>query len=235
MIKTNCLRLGTYNIRNVTDHYLKRLPMLKKVLDKMDCDIIGLQEVSFIKKNQLTDLNENNYIEFLAKTQLNIGEVNGIIDKEFNIDGNVILAKNKLFENEDNVDFKLLKDENNKILHLSAVRVANMVSFYINEKVKLNFVNTHLHHTIEEENIRLHQMKSLLKWIDLNTSEKDLTIIVGDFNTIPNSETYEFIINNNYTSLYKEFHKQEPEKTFHNKMDAPFKDDDPEGTFDYIL
>lgn len=234
------IRIGTYNIRNVTDHYIKRLPLLRKTFTEMNCDVIGLQEVSFIpRKNQLKDLNHQDlFYEFLAPSQLSIGEVNGIVDPEYNLDGNSVLISKNIFDQvKDNVEEKNLIC-NNKILHLSPIRTAQLVSFFINvngDKLKVNFINTHLHHLQEDENIRVHMMKILLKWVDINTSEEDLTIIVGDFNALPESETYKFVLKSNYISLHRELHRNEPEITFHNSMDAPFKDDDPNGTFDYIL
>jgi hypothetical protein len=78
-------------------------------------------------------------------------------------------------------------------------------------------------------------MKSILRWIDFNTDPYSLTFIVGDFNALPFGETYKMIIDYGYLSSHFHLHKDEPVKTFHNKMQAPCKDDADEGTFDYIL
>ena len=43
------------------------------------------------------------------------------------------------------------------------------------------------------------------------------------------------MLNEGYISAHSNIYGKEPEKTFHNKIDAPFKDNDPEGTFDYFL
>jgi endonuclease/exonuclease/phosphatase family metal-dependent hydrolase len=88
---------------------------------------------------------------------------------------------------------------------------------------------------IEEEIIRIHQAKYLLKWIDINTSKDSFTLILGDFNFLPSSDSYNFMLNEGYISAHSNIYGKEPEKTFHNKIDAPFKDNDPEGTFDYFL
>jgi endonuclease/exonuclease/phosphatase family metal-dependent hydrolase len=95
--------------------------------------------------------------------------------------------------------------------------------------------NLHLHHLEEEENIRTYQMKSILKWIEFNNEGVDVSIIVGDYNAVPESDTYKMIVKNGYVSSYKAFNGQEPESTFHNAMDAPTKDSSDNGTFDYIL
>jgi endonuclease/exonuclease/phosphatase family metal-dependent hydrolase len=100
-------------------------------------------------------------------------------------------------------------------------------------------VNCHLHHLIEDDKIRAYQAKNILDWINFENkyqeNENNIIVFVGDFNAKPGSYTYDIIINSGYFSLYNEYHGNEPLKTFHNKMDAPFKDDDPESCFDYIL
>ena len=96
-------------------------------------------------------------------------------------------------------------------------------------------VNTHLHHYIDEEIIRLYQIESILKWIEFNSDNIDLIILNGDFNCLPDSLTYKLIVNSGFTSSFKFFSLKEPEETFHNKMIAEFKDNDPCGTYDYIF
>ena len=221
-------RFGTFNLRNTTDHYEKRLPLLINTINEMNFDVAGFQEVSFIEKNQLQDLNKNlNYIHFESQTQLNYAKTNDIIDDKFNIDGNAFLM-DKSFHN------KLEEEVTHSTLHLSPIRCAHMLQFTLND-VKVNIVNLHLHHVEEEEIIRVYQMKSLLKWIEFKSSQDDLILIVGDFNTLPDSETYKLIIREGFVSSYFNLYGEEPIRTFHNKMDAPYKDASDEGTFDYIL
>ena len=69
----------------------------------------------------------------------------------------------------------------------------------------------------------------------MNTNTNDFNIILGDFNSEPGSLTYNQIIENGYKSSHYLLYNREPELTFHNRMNAPFKDDSPNGTFDYIL
>jgi len=75
----------------------------------------------------------------------------------------------------------------------------------------------------------------MLKWIEFNSNQDDLTILVGDFNTLPYSSSYNLIIENGFFSSFSKLNGKEPQKTFHNKLEAPFKDASDEGTFDYIL
>jgi endonuclease/exonuclease/phosphatase family metal-dependent hydrolase len=228
------LRIGTYNIRNVTDHYHLRIPLLRSAFSQMNVDVCGFQEVSFNTNNQLNDFhNKEEYHHFMAETQLNYAKVNNVndIDDKFNIDGNAVMVKKDLVGDKD--------EFSHKVLHISAVRAVHMVSFVYESKLKVNVINVHLHHVVEEELIRVQQMKSVLKWIEFNTNFKDdedyLTIILGDFNAQPNSDTYNLIQNSGYASSFNLANGEEPIRTFHNKMDAPFKDDDEEGTYDYIL
>jgi endonuclease/exonuclease/phosphatase family metal-dependent hydrolase len=96
-------------------------------------------------------------------------------------------------------------------------------------------MNVHLHHLVDEEIIRVYQMRLALKWLENNSLPNDFNIIVGDFNCQPGSQTYELVNQQGYKSAYVLKHGREPMKTFHNKMDCDTKDDDEEGTFDYIL
>lgn len=224
--------------------------MLRSTFEKMNCDIVGLQEISFLDFNQLNDLNKKsfeeneqndnlqlskinfNYNQYCCQSQINIKNVFPNYDKEFKIDGNAVMSSNYLEKGENDVLFL----DDHKILHLSAERVAQMLIYKFHKsEMRIIFVNCHLHHTIEDEQIRLYQSKNINNWINLISNSNDLILVVGDFNALPNGLAYNYFLENNYVSAHLEFHKNEPEKTFHNKMDAPFKDSDPEGTFDYIL
>ena len=242
---TEKLRLGTYNIRNVTDHYHLRLPLINETIEKMNCDMLGLQEFSFLnKRNQLEDLNQKNiYSCFPIQTQLNIAltKKKEKKDPEFNLDGNAVFIKNKhLTKHLSSEEYSAIMALNNqRFLNLSPFRVAQMTNSFIESPngglIKINFINTHLHHILHEELIRTNEIRNILLWIDNQISDDDLTVIVGDFNATPGSETYNAILEDGFVSLYKELYGNEPEFTFHTNMDAPFKDTDPEGTFDYIL
>lgn len=235
----------------------------------MNCDIIGLQEISFLNYNQLNDLysanqkttelnepniinstnnNKNNdnknenlsksefqkqYKQYNSESQINIKLIFPNNDEHFSIDGNATLSSH-FFEKGQNEVFQL---ENYKTLHLSAERVAQMLFYkFSNSDKRFVFVNCHLHHVIEDELVRLYQSKILCKWINAETNkENDFVVVVGDFNALPYGLAYNCFLENEFVSVHQQFFGCEPEKTFHNKMDAPFKDTDPEGTFDYIL
>ncbi len=227
----------------------------------MNCDIIGLQEISFVNYNQLNDLlsensipelhqrninthNNNNketlskselqkqYKQYCCESQINIKQIFPNNDEKFSIDGNASLSS-LLYEKGQN---EVLYLEQHKTLHLSAERVAQMLIYkFTNSDKRFIFVNCHLHHVIEDEMIRLYQSKILCKWISKEADKVDIVVVVGDFNALPYGLAYNCFLENEFVSVHKQFYGCEPEKTFHSKMDAPFKDTDPEGTYDYIL
>lgn len=292
------LRIGTYNIRNTTDYYYKRLPLIRRTLSWMKCDIIALQEVSFLKGNtsQINDLNEDNeYCAFYSSNQINPRDIFKSPDPDCNIDGNAILVKKTIL----NYCFELLKSNNvelniegdykininsnnneekqsntdnnnhigsnndtyfddkykanhfyynfhfedkllNKTLFISPIKNAQLLRFDLTslglKDIKLNIINTHLHSLVDEELVRVNQIKMIIKWLEHFSNERDITILLGDFNALPNSNTYKYIVeDNDFISCHNYIYSKEPEKTFHNKMDAPYKDDAEETTFDYIL
>ncbi len=190
----------------------------------MNFDIAGFQEVSFLKENQLDDLDlEREYLHYLAPLQLTNKKSD---DLEFNIDGNAILIKKTFFENITNVS--------HRVLHLFPTRCVNMLSFtYL--KHNFNVINCHLHHEPAEEVIRKYEIKSILRWLEDNSEKQDINLILGDFNCLPFSESYNYLIEKEFFSVCFYLNGKEPQMTFHNKIIAPFKDDSEEGTFDYIF
>jgi hypothetical protein len=100
--------------------------LLINTFQELNADVIGVQEVSFLKQNQLNDLyRENEYTQFLAEAQLIMREVNYTPDDEFNIDGLAILGSKKVMEHSTNT--------NHKVLHISAIRPAQMLKFSYND------------------------------------------------------------------------------------------------------
>ena len=60
--------------------------------------------------------------------------------------------------------------------------------------------------------------------------------MMGDFNALPENETVSYILNEGgFKSAYREFHGEEPEKTFNTGLISPYMDPDPPCTVDYIF
>lgn len=225
------LKISTYNIRNTTDNYEKRLPLLLNAIEKMDFDICGFQEVSFLQKNQILELMDGkleHFEFFFGKSQMSIKEFYNNLDPFFCIDGNCMVANRNLAS--------AIKYSD---LHLCPVRIAQKLSFDLNfdenSNVRINVINIHLHHLPEENIIRNYQIKYIFNWVENHIQNNEIVFLIGDFNATPNSEMYKLTVEEGYSSSYYMKHGSEPEITFHNKMDAPFKDTDDPDTFDYIF
>ncbi len=144
--------------------------MLKDIFKNMFCDIIGLQEISFLEKNQLNDLvtNTNEIVDFKNKSNsirnIDSKSNNYIItlnsDKNYkhfccesqinikhifpNNDNHYKIDGNAIMVSEfvENNPNKEISINEHKILHLSAERVAQMVIVNLSKSDKrIIFVN----------------------------------------------------------------------------------------------
>jgi len=221
------INIGTYNIRNITDRYEERKDNLRNVIESMNCDILGLQEVSFTKKDQSVFLNlDNKYEVIKAPLQIPFKSAN----KCFNLDGNVVFIK-KTFLN------KYIQEYESKILHFSPNRNAHLIKFKTTSQKEFVFINTHLHHIIEDSHIRKSQIDFLFEWIDyIFPNGIDLIIIGGDFNMgVEELENHKCFTSKSYFSVYKKVNGQEPHKTFPTGIICDTMDTDPPLTTDYIF
>mmetsp|Transcript_17387 Transcript_17387/g.17324 ORF Transcript_17387/g.17324 Transcript_17387/m.17324 type:complete len:145 (+) Transcript_17387:324-758(+) len=85
-------------------------------------------------------------------------------------------------------------------------------------KIRINgreiwVINTHLDHITEEE--RLEQAMKLIDW--LRPMMNSAIIVMGDFNCVPESETYE-LFSRHFKSSMKELHGKEPDVTWPTEM-----------------
>ena len=128
-------------------------------------------------------------------------------DPDADIDGNAVLVSDSL-----NSATIISHD----ILHLSGVRNCQLVKIVLPNSRLLYFVNTHLHHPLEEDHIRVHQVEQLTYWLDQQAKDDpdSIRVVVGDFNANPYTDTYKHFEAQGYTSAYKKVHGAEPEKTF---------------------
>lgn len=77
----------------------------------------------------------------------------------------------------------------------------------------------------------------MIAWVERqhDLTSNDLIVIAGDFNANPDSGTYKLFESNGYKSVHKVVHGKEPNLTFPTGLKAPWMDEDPAGTFDYIF
>ena len=100
----------------------------------------------------------------------------------------------------------------------------------------MHIVNLHLHDLVAEEQVRLHQAQNVVYWINKKAKKEDFVIIMGDFNAVPDQETVSWMTQEaGFKSSHREFHGEEPEKTYNTGLISPYMDTDPPCTVDYIF
>ncbi len=138
------VRLATFNIRNVTDRYEERKPLLGAAFAAIAADIIGLQEVMFSAPRQddflSAQLPERQYRAF------------GSRHEKYTDFGNAILC---------GVGDVLSHEE----LRLSRGRSVHRVLVALPGQFTLWFANTHLHHKPEEPAARVEQATAITRWM----------------------------------------------------------------------
>jgi endonuclease/exonuclease/phosphatase family metal-dependent hydrolase len=73
-------------------------------------------------------------------------------------------------------------------------------------------------------------------WINKRSKPEDVVIMMGDFNALPDNDTVNWILGEGgFKSTLREFHGEEPEKTFNTGLVSPYVDEDPPCTVDYIF
>ena len=120
-------------------------------------------------------------------------------DPGFNINGNALVTSTQFFGGAESED---------QVLHLSAVRNVQMVKIRDTAESSFVYVNTHLHHPITDmdEHIRAYQVSQMLFWVQQSTTLADKVFIMGDFNAVPESRTYNLLIDAGFKSSHKVVH-----------------------------
>ncbi|KDO32740.1 hypothetical protein SPRG_02438 [Saprolegnia parasitica CBS 223.65] len=133
----------------------------------------------------------------------------------------------------------LAKDELAPAAHdtliLSDWKVAQCVQLTVGGSVVL-VANVHLSSGGDEEGLRTDQITKTIEWLlAMQTETIAGIVIVGDFNCVPNGDCYRAIQALGFRSAHQLIHGKEPEKTFHQGLEAPTKDVDDEKTLDYVF
>ena len=196
------LRLATFNIRNVTDRYEERKPLLGAAFAEIAADIIGLQEVMFSEPRQddflSAQLAERHYRSFASHHE------------KYTNFGNAILC---------GVGEVLAHEET----RLSHGRSAQRVLIALAGGQMLWFANTHLHHKPEEPDVRVAQAKAVAEWMAA-APEADAIVIAGDFNTPPHEPAYGVMLAAGYRSAFAEANGREPDVTWPSGIQAETMD-----------
>jgi endonuclease/exonuclease/phosphatase family metal-dependent hydrolase len=242
------LTVATFNIRNTTDRYEERKPLLHDVFRGLilvdGCDVFGLQEVRFqtediagvgVLSDQTEELITSKYVNVsVYRTDLTIPATKPGVDESFRIDGNCIVTNN---------DTILVLSHSSCVL--SPFRNAQRVVFKRkdvgSEDRIISFTNIHYHHEIgpEHELTRLDQATQTCEWISRLDQEDgvSVSILAGDFNATPSEPAYAYITTKaGYWSCFPICNGgSEPEKTFATGLIAPTMDTDPPLTCDYVF
>lgn len=211
------LRIATFNIRNITDRYSERQPLLGAAFAEINADIIGLQEVIISDegpgKPRQDDylsgqLPDRHYKSFVSPHETRPYFSNAIL-----------CAMGEIQVHEQ--------------LRLSTGRSAQRVLVLAGE-ITFWFANTHLHHKPEEPAVREEQASAICAWM-ADAPEADASFIVGDFNTPPFEPAYGVMVAAGYQSAYNLVHGDEPAVTWPSGIQAETMDTDGDpNCLDYI-
>jgi endonuclease/exonuclease/phosphatase family metal-dependent hydrolase len=205
------LHVATLNLRNHSDRWDERLPLLLADMRALQPDLMGLQEVVYpLQQDRL----------LAAAGHGRYDAVRGWAGRpEY---GNSLLVREPLAGGDpDRVDLG-----HNR----SAVRAVAALP----GGKRLAFAVTHLHHVPADEAIRDEQVASLVGWIDAGP-DVDAQVVVGDFNAEPDEPAYRRMTEAGFRSAHFEANGTEPAVTWPSGLQAPAMDTDGDpGCLDYI-
>ncbi|MGH2610697.1 MAG: endonuclease/exonuclease/phosphatase family protein [Tepidiformaceae bacterium] len=210
------LRVATFNIRNVTDRYEERRPLLGEAFCQIDAHVIGLQEVGFRKGKRQDD--------FLAESARRMGREYLSLESR----------SERLPEFGNAIMFTTGNVSAHEELKLGDGRTAQRALFTLPGQRTMWFANTHLHHVPGEPEVRDQQVEAIVAWM-AEAPEADATVVVGDFNAPPSEPAYARMKGAGYRSASFEANGAEPEVTWPSGIQAPTMDTDGDpNCLDYI-
>jgi len=211
------LRLATFNIRNTTDRYEERMPLLGAAFASLDADIIGLQEV-ILSDGGPGKPRQDDYLS---------GQLPGRHYKS-------LVSPHETHPTFANAILYATGDfQAHEQLRLGTGRSAQRLLVVVEGRA-LWFVNTHLHHKPEEPAVRLEQARAIIEWM-ASAPAADATFVVGDFNTPPHEPAYQAMVDAGYSSAMREANGTEPAVTWPSGIQAPTMDTDGDpNCLDYI-
>ena len=170
------MKIATYNIWNKNVLFEERLTALCEVIDKINADIICLQEIRNDGNINIVEIIANyaNYPFFIFREYPDCTD-----------EGLAILSK---FEFHDTMS---IWETDTDISNYCAIRsTINYNGTFI------GVTNVHLNWRSEE--IRMSQLNAVNSWINMETNNKNYEIICGDFNDVPESNIHNFLIDSGW-------------------------------------
>ena len=205
------LRVATFNILNLADRWVERLPLVLADMAALQPDLLGLQEVVYVMQQDrlIGAAGESHY-----------AAIRGWAGRpEY---GNSLLVREPLNGRDvDRIDLGLQRAAHRTVIDLpsgSTVLVAV----------------THLHHAVPAAAERDEQAAALLDWL-ADAPAAHATIVMGDFNADPDEPAYARMVGAGFRSAYAEANGAEPPVTWPSGLQAPAMDTDGEPScLDYI-
>lgn len=211
------LRVATFNIRNITDRYDERRPLLGAGFAEINADIIGLQEVIISSGGPDKPRQDDFLSSQLPERQYQCLTSPHETRTYF---ANVILAGPG-------------EVQAHEQLRLSTGRSAHRVLMLFGHTT-FWFVNTHLHHKPEEPWVREEQARAICRWM-AEAPRANATFVVGDFNTPPHEPAYRVMTGAGFRSAYATANGAEPPVTWPSGIQAETMDVDGDpNCLDYI-
>lgn len=185
------LRIATFNIRNDTDRYDERKPLLAAAFAGIGADVVALQEVRLSGERQddflMAAAPAHSYRSFDAR----YGKW-----KEYGLA--FTIATGEVLAHEQ--------------LRLSHNRVAQRVLLALPGQRTLWLANTHLHHVLGDPEVRAAQAREMVAWLE-DAPEADAIAILGDFNGGPDEPFYAAVLDATFRSAYVEANGVEAART----------------------
>lgn len=211
------LRVATFNIRNITDRYEERRPLLGEAFESINADVIGLQEVIISDggpgKPRQDDFLSSQLPGRHYKSLVSVHELRPYFSNA------ILCAVGEISVHEE--------------LRLSTGRSAHRILVQVGGQT-LWFANTHLHHVPGEPRVRVEQARAIVEWMEA-APHADAAFVVGDFNTPPFEPAYDVMLSAGYRSAYRELHGTEPAVTWPSGIQATTMDTDGDpNCLDYI-
>jgi len=211
------IRVATLNLRNTSDRWKKRAPLLLDQLAELRPDVIALQEVRVPadqarwivdRVNARLDDGGGPYAFFQTNKAGLQGKFEGIA-----------IMSRLPFEEQEWLD-----------LH-GGGRVAQRARLRLPGGGPLDVYNTHLHHERDAGELRLAQAQRILDWMAEHPEAP--RVLAGDFNAL-RGEPPIALISNGLRSAYAAVHGREPERTVPTPLSAEWGTADPH-VIDYIF
>src|SRR3990167_10142423 len=249
---SNRVRFCTFNIRNTTDRYKERQPVLAKAIQDIGADIIGFQEVAWSQIPFLHSAFVPDKSVITCKSTCQ----DPILSRSkpcYRVDGDLLLAKTTT---KGNANVELLQED---VLILSFERVVQRALLKITTKVGnvsnnsttttksflLWVLNTHLHDGLTKaaEIERLRQTKAMMEWLEEGESHRkavsdvalDGIVVLGDFNANQEDTSYLYMKQHGFMSAFQVVKHAEPVTTFPTGLKASTMDTDPDiGCVDFV-